>query len=245
MCTRPDQQTLRDIAVQRLAVLEPRLPRLSIKLAPDARDARLEVLRDDVLLGAVSLGTPLPTNPGKHVVVVRAEGRRDRSFEISLAEGEQQELLVAPGDFLVQPPVPEASARAVPALEAVPKESPARPSGSNGRRTVALVTGGAGILSIATGSVFALASIVEYGQSNAGCNAASQCHPGDAYTERAHAMQHGDFATGFIGAGAALVAAGAIVWLTAPTNASARTARVGVMPAVGPAGGSFELGGTW
>jgi hypothetical protein len=62
----------RAVAQQRAAALEPRLPKLSIRLAAKA-PAGARVVRDGVELGSASLGTPLPVDPGEHVVI-----RRDR-----------------------------------------------------------------------------------------------------------------------------------------------------------------------
>ena len=82
-------------ATSQAAALEPRVPRLSVRLASGAPGAR--VLRDGVELSSVSLGTPLPVNPGRHVVLVRAPGREDASTEVTLAERETRTLPIAPG----------------------------------------------------------------------------------------------------------------------------------------------------
>src|SRR5262249_956175 len=114
---------------------------------------------------------------------------------------------------------------------------------STTRRTIAFVVGGAGAAAIATGTVFAMVSIFEYGESKGGCNAANQCVP-DALASRQHSLRHGDFATVFLAAGAARVAAGAIVWLTAPRERAVPTARpVGVALAASTAGGALVLRG--
>jgi hypothetical protein len=244
MATRPELSTLRAIAVERLAALEPRLPRLTVTLAPGVDGGHVEVLRDGTVLGSVSLRIPLPTNPGKHVVLARAEGRRERSFEVTLAEGEQQEVLVTPGEP-VEPPRPALPAGGTTEIPTVRNDAPPpAPPPSSGRRTIALVVGGAGVAAIATGSVFAFVSMYEYSQSNNGCNAANQCFP-DALASRQSSLQHGDWATGFVGAGAALVVAGALLWLTAPGQDPPTTGRLGVVSALSPSSGSLGLRGSW
>jgi len=251
MATRPDQAVLRDIAVKRLAALEPRLPRLRISTATDAGALHLEVARDGTALGTVSLGTPLPANPGKHVVVVRAQGRAERSFEVTLAEGEQMDLVVSAGEPLASPAAPPAVSFGAPSPAPVgPTDVPAAhgetaaPARPGARRTLALVTGGAGVAALATGTVFALVSMYEYSQSDDGCDAQNRCHP-DAYVARQHSLQHGDFATGFMVAGAALVGGGIVLWLTAPVDRSPDAARVALAPAATPSGASLTLEGTW
>jgi hypothetical protein len=240
LAARPEHATLRDIAVRRLAALELRLPRLSITLSPAGGAEHVEVLRDGTMLGSVSLGTPLPTNPGKHTVVVRAEGRIERTYEVSLAEGEQQQLAVSPGEAIAAAPATPVGAppSATPIL--VSREEPALPVPSSGRRTLALVVGSLGAASIATGAVFGGVSMYEYGQSSSGCNAANQCYP-DAFASRQSSLRHGDFATGFMVAGAVGVAAGAVLWVTAPSDRTSGTARVGVAAS----GTSLALRGRW
>lgn len=92
-----DADPRREPAIVAAAELDLRVPRLAVRLdgteAPGTR-----VFRDGVELSEVSLGTPLPVNPGAHAVVVRSVGRPDRSFDVSLAPGENRVLVVRPAD---------------------------------------------------------------------------------------------------------------------------------------------------
>lgn len=86
-------KAIEEEATDRAKALEPRLARLTLALAPGTpADATVE--RDGVVLGAPSLGIPLPLDPGAHVLVVKASGRADRRTEITLAEGESRTLAV-------------------------------------------------------------------------------------------------------------------------------------------------------
>src|SRR6266542_2778092 len=87
-------QAYRDLAVQRLQGLERRMPKLAVKLALDA-PLHSGVTRDGAELGQVSLGMPLPIDPGKHTVVARGGGF-ERTYNIVLVEGETKELEVTP-----------------------------------------------------------------------------------------------------------------------------------------------------
>lgn len=90
-------------AEKRSTALEPRLPRLTIVLAPGVpKDAVVE--RDGIGLGAPSLGIPLPLDPGAHSIVVRANGRLDRTTQVTVGEGEVKRIEVGVGDS-VAPPV--------------------------------------------------------------------------------------------------------------------------------------------
>jgi hypothetical protein len=83
-------------ARQRAAELEPRVPHITIKLSPSA-PADTRVTRDGLELSRVSLGIPLPVDPGAHRVVAAATGRQERTFTVNCAEGQRQELIVEPG----------------------------------------------------------------------------------------------------------------------------------------------------
>ncbi len=83
------------------AALEARVPRLTVRLASTSTEAH--VLRDGVELSSVSLGTPLPVNPGRHTIVVRASGRAEAKVDIDLAEGEKRTVDVAPGPVVAIP----------------------------------------------------------------------------------------------------------------------------------------------
>jgi hypothetical protein len=83
-------------AKSRAEALAPRLPRLVVRLAPSA-PAGSRVRRDEIDLGAPSLGSPLPVDPGKHAVVVNAPGRVARTYDVTAAEGRLAEITVDAG----------------------------------------------------------------------------------------------------------------------------------------------------
>ena len=83
-------------AKERTAALEPRVPRLQIKLAPGAPPGT-RVMQDNVELSQGDLDALLPVDPTPHVIVVTAPGRNDRRYEVKVAEGERETLTVEPG----------------------------------------------------------------------------------------------------------------------------------------------------
>jgi hypothetical protein len=127
------------IATKRASALEPRLPRLTIKLSASAPPG-IVIERDGVVLGAASLDNSLPVDPGPHEVVVRATGRSPGVFRVALREGE---------------------ARAVEVTAGAPLESGGGGSHDQipdrtepgGNRTLGFVLGGLGIAGIAVGTV--------------------------------------------------------------------------------------------
>lgn len=126
-----------DLARQRFAVLDKRVPRLTVTLAAPVDGATVK--RDGVELGAGSLGTPLPVEPGNHVVTVTAPKHEPRSYDVTVAESEQKALAVEVG--------PEAA----PGVDASTGRHDAEQGGSNGLRTAGWIVGGVGVAGIATG----------------------------------------------------------------------------------------------
>jgi hypothetical protein len=121
--TRAESEGARAIekeATRRALELEPRLPRLTVVLAPSApADAVVE--RDGVVLGAPSVGVALPIDPGWHVITVWARGRTPATMTIALVEREATSVEVAPGAPLAPVPSPLMSAPLK-----LPPRSPAR-----------------------------------------------------------------------------------------------------------------------
>jgi hypothetical protein len=83
-------------ARHRAALLDSRVPRLAITLSGASRE-RARVVRDDVELGSVSLGSPLPVEPGAHVIRVIADGHADRKMIVYVSEGQRTTIDVSPG----------------------------------------------------------------------------------------------------------------------------------------------------
>jgi hypothetical protein len=163
-------------AEQRVASLSTRMPRLNIRFAPGA-PADAQVYRDEVLLGRVSLGTALPTNPGEHKITVRAAGHEDSKYTVKLSERDNKSLIVDVGPVGKSPPKPlpaaSAAATATPAIGALPPEprAPSAPSGETApvpqdvpdtgqsspgtvQRVFGAVVGGLGLASFGVSALF-------------------------------------------------------------------------------------------
>jgi len=134
----PADDERRAIALQRAQALEPRVPRLSVHLAPTSRTDRV-VRRDGVVLGSASLDTWLPVDPGEHVVVVSAPGTESTSFAARVGEGERSRL-----DVRVGPPLSHAAA---------PGTGHTEPSAPRANHTAAYLLGGLGAAGLVTGIV--------------------------------------------------------------------------------------------
>ncbi len=74
-----------------LAELEPRVANLRVVVTPADAD-HLEVTLDGSALNVAALDTNRPTNPGKHVVAIKARGYLPVTKEFELAEGKTESL---------------------------------------------------------------------------------------------------------------------------------------------------------
>ena len=250
------------IARQRFDDLDRRVPRVTVHLSSEApRDSVL--LRDDVVLGSGSFDVPLPVDPGKHLVAIRAQGHEDRTYEIELAPGEHKTLEAEPGPIRVAVQDGGAAPTADAAVEQGATESDAGPSAAtsasagsipestagkgasaNPQRAIGFVVGGLGIASVAVGSYFGLHAFSEW------ANAKNQCGSGcaagsDARTERSAALSSATGSTIAFAAGGAAVAAGIVLLATAPTTRVEQLSRVTLTPVVEPHGSAVVLQGTW
>ncbi|HVH46994.1 MAG TPA: hypothetical protein VM925_31840 [Labilithrix sp.] len=207
-------------AREQLALLEPRVPSITVTLANDSAGAH--VIRDDVELRDGSFGVPLPLDPGPHVLVVRADGRADARQEVTLREGERLSLVLHAGS-------PVRVTREV---------------DSGGRKRVlaigAFAVGGVGIVTgIVTGVLFANAASTYSERCDArgcdeeGLSAASRAKTLDVVSPIA-------FGVGAIGIGA-----GTYLFLTSKRDTPRRTGTVDVRPQVSPALTGLSLTGAF
>lgn len=240
-------QTLHAEAEKRLSALEARMPRLTINVAGPKPEG-LEVRRNNVLLGAVALGTPLPADPGQHSVVVSAPGHQDARFEVSLAEKDSKTIEVRPG-----PPLSASSeAPATAAAPAGPSSSPlvqsegsAGPADAgnrfwNGQRIAAVGAAGLGVVGFA---------VAGWSWSQAGAkhdDALALCETScgrDAQSKQEEAVSSAKLSTAMLIAGGVLVAGGAVLWLTAPSPKSSST--FGLSPGVSHEAVALMASGTF
>jgi len=136
-------------AEQRRAAVEKRLAHLTLQLAAGT-PADAQVFHDDAPLEASALGAPLTTNPGAHVIVVKAAEHDDAKYSVTLAEGDNQTLPIAAGPATVKaaPPPPPP-----PPVAVAPKVSTTDLPSSSGssRRTLGMVAGAVGIVGLGAG----------------------------------------------------------------------------------------------
>ncbi|WP_394834096.1 hypothetical protein LVJ94_47080 [Pendulispora rubella] len=144
----------------RSKALEPRVPRLTVRLA-GALPAKVRVRRDEHDLGDAALGVPLPVDPGHHVVVALAEGRKETRVSVLVAEGESREVTVVLA-LDAQDPSPPRDVRSVPGRTEGPPRGSETGSGQ-GRSTLGYALLGVGAVGLAAGTVTGLMALLRAG----------------------------------------------------------------------------------
>jgi len=194
------------LAEQRFAMLDKRVPRLTIRLAAAAPNGAT-VARDGVQLGEASLGAALPVEPGKHQVMVSAPKHAERGFDVSLSESESYTLEVDVGDAL-----PDATP--LPVHQTLPA---AHEHGASPLKTIGFVTGGAGLAALVAGAVTGLVAVTTNADSRSKCDppAYTTCDP-SGVGQRNQARTEGDVSTVLFVTGAVLLATGLVLVIVAP-----------------------------
>jgi hypothetical protein len=228
----------------RMAELEPHLNRLTIAVAPQTDGAPVTVRLDGVDVDHASIGQPLVVDPGAHTIEAKAAGRKPWTSSIEVLSAAMtvtvpalEVVAVAPAPPVVEP---TATPTAPPPSDAIP---PPPSRGSSSQRTWALVAGGVGIAGVAVGSIFGILSLSHKSDGNSHCNlgpTGSECDA-EGVQARSSAISTGNVSTVAYVVGVAGLAAGAVLWFTAPssTESSAPSIGLGVGPATASLVGRF------
>ncbi|HET9627335.1 MAG TPA: hypothetical protein VFP84_38515 [Kofleriaceae bacterium] len=175
----------------------------------DVRDARVFI--DDDPTPHACTGEALWLDPGRHRFRVQAPDGTTVTRELGVAEGARLTQVIATFES--------------PAAEAAPVEA-TRP-----RRTWAVITGAVGVGALAAGAAFGLVARSRQADERDACASTTDCRdPGAAQRAFHSAQRFGNASTAAVVAGGVLVAAGAVLWLTAPTSGP----RTALAPAFAP-----------
>jgi hypothetical protein len=209
-------------ARERAARLAPRLARILIRVTTDT-PAGLEVRRDDRIVGSVQWGTAIPADPGVHMLSAVAPGKTPWRSTITLQEGVTTTVVI-PDLAAVNAPVTGGSATTRGAAPTALKSENAAgaasaerfsTSGLGAQRIAAIATGGVGLAGVVTGTIFFLQSKSKHDQSQLHCTGA-ECNDETGMDLSHEALRAGNVATVAYTIGTVGLAAGAILWFTAP-----------------------------
>ena len=199
---RPERQSL---ARERIAQLEPRLPRLTIKVPSDVpRGYDLQI--DGASMARGALGVPAPINPGEHVVTATAPRFLAYTEKIRLAERESKNVDVPPlAADPSAPPIPTTTTTSTVLVE--PVEGEGR-EGHGSLRGIGIATTVVGGVALVVGTVFGALAVKQWNDSNNGCPQNHCTSQGASSSSDALSSAHA--ADGFLIGGGVVVGAGVI-----------------------------------
>ncbi len=216
-------------AESRIAALRARIARLTVRFEPLPAGAAAPPIVCD---GAdARAGMPLAMDPGMHVCTSRVEGQPDIRAEVTLHDGEERTIVLR---------APSSVATHAAASTAIsPDGSPPSPDAGRAQRTWGVVVGGLGAAGLAFGGVMALVAKGTYDGAAMRCAGGPTACPPSAIDDGATAHHQAAIATWAIAGGAALLATGVALYVTAPRSA------VVVAPRAGSGYGGLELKGSF
>jgi len=192
----------RDLSAQ----LQSRVPRLVLHVASPV--PALEIRLDEAPVSGTDWATPVELDPGGHELEAVAPGFITWKTLVR-ATGEGDSVVVD------VPPLVREAALAPLAPSAAP-QSPALDHGTPGKtqRTVALVLGVGGLAALVPGTYFGVQAASLESQADPNCHS-SGCNS-TGYSERQRSLTAGNVSTALFVVSGALLAAGGILWFTAP-----------------------------
>jgi hypothetical protein len=237
---------VRDDCAQRLTELRAATPTVVFVVKDDADQdlTDVHVTLDGQTLTEKLDGVAIAVDPGPHRFSFSATGKtkEERSFVIREGEKDRHEriVLVSTGG-----PAPAAvTPVATPVPEAAPASPEAPPKDGKGQRIAGIVVGGAGVVGLAVGSVLGLGAHSKYNDAlNGHCGGVANACDSTGVADGSSAHSEATASTIVFIAGAALVAGGVVLYLTAPKGTT--TGAVTVSPTVGFQSAGVSLGGRW
>jgi hypothetical protein len=236
-------------ARQQINAIEPLLSRLTIQVPPDvAAIPKLEVRRDTTVVSQPAWGVPVPVDPGDHIIEATAPDREPWTGHITVDGNADQKVIAVP--------LLDKQAAATPPVEQAPTLSPVPPAETTSdhhapfpMRTVGLVVGGAGIVSLALGSYFGASAISKSNDAKKRCTEPSACSDEGAVSENSDAKSDAVIADVTVIAGLAAIGTGVFMFLTAPKapapSEAAPTAAWRLVPTIGRKAAGLTLRATF
>jgi hypothetical protein len=220
-------------AQQELALLQERIPRLSIRIeGTESKDVIVEI--DGVAVPSALLGMERLVDPGKRQVVGKSGGLEAQA-EAELAEGERKEVVLtfAPATPVIAPSQPKQESTLT--LSPAPQEK--RSSSKLPQRTWGWVGLGVGAVGLTLGAATGIIVAVKYGKLSDDCPN-QECTPKHWAASDSYATLRTVSTVGFV-VGAVGAAAGVTLLLTSPKEKSAPKVGLWVAPSFAGVNGSF------
>jgi hypothetical protein len=226
---RANQADRQRIARERADALEGKLSRLELRVPAGRQPPGLELVSGGSAVPSASWNASLPVDPGPLRIEAHAPGKKPWSTQITIAPGPSRQSVEIPA--LANAPVVKQ-----PKLLNAPLQQPA----GSVQRTAGIVVGSAGLLGLAAGGFFGYRAYASNQESKGECRAdlPNACTP-DGARLRQQASDSARLSTIFSIGGAALVATGFTLVVTAPSS------RTEDRVASERGAWRVELGGVW
>ncbi|MDP9035741.1 MAG: hypothetical protein M3O50_13130 [Myxococcota bacterium] len=232
---RDDRQARIEFARTHIAQLEPLLSRLSIQVPPAADLPDLEIRRDGSVVGRAAWGSPIPVDPGDHLIEAAAPAKtRWKQLVVVGANAESKVLVIPVLDDLPAQESAESAARPLPAtaiaasteepeLHAIPamvrQERPVERSSST--TVPGWVFMGIGLAGASAGAYFGAVALSQ--KRDADRNCANDVCSAEGARQNDDAIRNANYATVAFGVGLAGIGLGAILFATHTASSPAVT----------------------
>lgn len=192
------------------AAIQKKLAKMTVTIAHPAPG--LVVSRDDEPIDAAVWGTAVPIDPGSHVVVAKAPGKKDWQLRVDITEAQAT---------VVDVPALEDASSANPTPETGPSSSPRAPpsEGLETTRVLALAAGGVGVVALGVGTFFGLSAISSSDDAKPHCELPRPCDD-TGHALRDDARSQADISTVSFIAGGVLVVGAAVLWFVLPSSSA-------------------------
>jgi hypothetical protein len=206
-------------------------------MSGDDVGAHLEVRRDGVALQEAELGSPIPVDPGEHVIEAVAPGKRAWTSKVQVTGDAAKVSIEIPklqatgsAEPTTAPVITTAGGNTAPAAT--------KPAAGSAQRVAGLVIGGVGVVGVGLGTIFGLQASSKWSDAKAACtDYPFDCGVG-ARDRQSNARSAATVSTvGFI-AGGALLATGLVLYFTAPKQRE--SVALGIGPGSAFVQGSFQ-----
>jgi hypothetical protein len=230
LASRNNQSERAAFATQHAAALESR--RSTLTIVVNSSPPGLVVKRDGVVVDPAAYGVAVPVDGGSHTIEASAPDKKSVTSTMTIAAEADKKTytLTALLDAL-----PEAAAAPIEAP--APAAGSAPPPARSATRTVVGGTlAGLGVVSAGIGIAFGVEALSKNSDSNANGNCNGNVCNSTGFNARNAARSDGDISSVLIGAGAAAVVGGAVLWLMAPKGGSPRAGGGAIVVGIGPTG---------
>jgi hypothetical protein len=199
-----------------------RVPTVVLSATDDAHETMIDVrvAVDGAPFATVLDGKALPIDPGLHAFRFEATGFRASERQVAIQEGRKGQLV--------------AVALARPSFVTTPSVEPAMAT----TKWLGVGLGSVGLVGIGVGAVYGLMAFRGWSEAKDQCSAS--CADGSAaYATKHQGEIDATVSTIAFAGGAALLVAGAILFVVSPSRASTRSAALALRPGVGSLAGTF------